>query len=125
MGLPPKIRRAISVAAVWSLALASLGLAFGAYVQHREAKAELDKLASLYDSQMQDYGRLLAEGEQLRGDKDYQIKLLKKRFGYTEADETPIVIVKQYEGQQVPANKAAMDTAPPPAKQDNKQSSDE
>jgi hypothetical protein len=110
--LAPKIKRALCVAALWLLALGSCGLALGAYRQYSQARSDLDVLRRTYDSQMQDYGRLLAEGEQLREDRDYQVKLLKKRFGYTEPDETPIVILKKDEDAGNPGEPQPQDDRP-------------
>jgi hypothetical protein len=90
----PKIKRALTLAAVWSLASYCAYLAFGAWQEHKLRETELRAAREDYDARLQEYSKLLAEGDALRGDKQYQKDLLKKRFGYTEPDETPIVIVR-------------------------------
>ena len=100
-----KIKRAFTLLAVWSLGAYCVFLAYSAWQEHSERSRELASARAEYQQQLQQYGHILAEGESLRGDEQYQKDLLKKRFGYTEPDETPIVIVRDnasYDDQAKP-----------------------
>lgn len=111
----PKIKRALSLAAVWLVAGYCAWMAYGAFREHEQRTAELGRMRADYESQADGYAKLLAEGEKIQGDKQYQKDLLKKRFGYTEPDETPIVIVRdnQDSHEQAPGEHTPAD--PPPA----------
>lgn len=85
-------QRALLFIAVWGLAAAMLIQAVRSCIQHQRLARQVAGLQQQYDQQMKDYAGQLAEGERLNNDKDYQIELLKKRFGYTRPNETPIVI---------------------------------
>ncbi len=94
MSIWTKIKRVATLLAVWAIASYCAFMAWTAYQEHQQRESELAAARENYDQQLQDYSRLLAEGDALRDDKQYQKDLLKKRFGYTEPDETPIVIVR-------------------------------
>ncbi|MCC7478641.1 hypothetical protein IT575_09325 [bacterium] len=94
MSIWTKIKRVLSLLAVWAVAGYSAWMAYSAWQEFQQRQAELAGAQADYKQQLDDYGRLLAEGDALREDKQYQKDLLKKRFGYTEPDETPIVIVR-------------------------------
>jgi cell division protein FtsB len=85
-------QRALLFIAVWGFASAMLIQAGRSCVQHQQLAREVAGLQQQYDQQMKDYAGQLAEGERLKHDKDYQIELLKKRFGYTRPNETPIIV---------------------------------
>lgn len=89
-----KIKRALTLLAVWSLGGYCAFLAWTAWQEYGERRQELSAARAEYKQRLEHYGQVLAEGESLRGDEQYQKDLLKKRFGYTEPDETPIVIVR-------------------------------
>ena len=85
-------QRALLFIAVWGLAAAMLIQAGFSCVQHQRLSRQVASLKQQYDKQMQDYAGQLAEGERLSSDQNYQVELLKKKFGYTRPNETPIII---------------------------------
>jgi hypothetical protein len=87
------IKRLLLLFAVWTCAILIGYQAFHAYLKHREVAQAVAGLNSQYDTKLQDYAGELAEGERLECSADYQKELLKKQFGYTERNETPIIIL--------------------------------
>jgi hypothetical protein len=86
------LKRAAVVLAIWTIALSQLGRAVASAVGYVHLKHEVSTLDAQYQDRLQDYGSLLAEGEKIHHDKAYQVDLLKKNYGYTEPDETPIIV---------------------------------
>lgn len=86
------IKRAAVVMLVWALALLMLGRAVASAVDYVQLKGEVSQLDAEYQARLEDYTALLAEGEKIRGDEHYQVELLKRNYGYTEPDETPIIV---------------------------------
>lgn len=86
-------QRVLLLLFIWGLACLLSVRAVAQAVEHRRLVRETAQLDRQYQQQLKDYARLLAEGERLANDHDYQIELLKKHFGYTAPDETPIVIM--------------------------------
>ncbi|MCH7472434.1 hypothetical protein IIA79_05725 [bacterium] len=87
-------RRAAVLSIVWGLAAVLLVRTAESLIAQRRLSQEVSALRSEYDQKLQEYSQLLAEGDRIQNDKQYRIDLLKKRFGYTEPDETPIVIIE-------------------------------
>ena len=83
--------------AIWSLAGLALAAAARSYSANRAKAAEVAELEARYGQEMDDYASVLLRGEKLAEDQDFRIRLLKDRFGYTEPDETPIVILEDPE----------------------------
>jgi hypothetical protein len=89
------LRRLVTLALVWGLAVFYGVQAVAAMLEHRQLRAELVQLHSQYDSDLETYSDELAHGERIRKDEQYQIDLLKKKFGYSEPDETPVIILPE------------------------------
>jgi len=87
------VQRVLLLLFFWGLACLVSVRAVAQAVEHRQLARETAQLNAQYQQQLQEYAKLLAEGERISNDHDYQIELLKKRFGYTAPDETPIVIM--------------------------------
>jgi hypothetical protein len=85
-------QRALLFIAVWGLAAAMLIQAGRSCVQHQRLARQVASLQQQYNQQMKDYAGQLAEGERLNNDQNYQVELLKKKFGYTRPNETPIIV---------------------------------
>ncbi len=85
-------KRAAVVLGIWMLALLQLGNAVACAVNYVQLKGEVRQLNAQYQARLEDYTSLLAEGEKIRHDPQYQVDLLKKNYGYTEPDETPIIV---------------------------------
>jgi len=89
------LRRLVTLTLVWGLA-AFYGIqAVAAMIEHRQLRNELAQLHSQYDNDLENYSNELAHGERIRKDEQYQIDLLKKNFGYSEPDETPVIILPE------------------------------
>jgi hypothetical protein len=88
-------QRVLLFVAVWGLAAAMVIQAGRSCVEHQRLARQVAGMQQQYDQQMQDYAGRLAEGERLNNDKDYQIELLKKKFGYTRPNETPIIVDRE------------------------------
>jgi hypothetical protein len=86
------LKRAAVVLVIWGLALLQLGRAVASAVDYVQLKNEVSALDAQYQAKLEDYSGLLAEGERIRNDRDYQVELLKENYGYTEPDETPIIV---------------------------------
>jgi cell division protein FtsB len=86
------LKRAAVVLVIWGLALLQLGRAVASAVDYVQLKNEVTALDAQYQAKLEDYSGLLAEGERIRNDRDYQVELLKENYGYTEPDETPIIV---------------------------------
>ena len=86
-------RRAIILLAIWLVASIAAVRAMGSMLEHRRLASEVAVLENEYQCQIEEYTQLLTEGDRIENDHNYQIEILKKRFGYTEPDETPIVIL--------------------------------
>jgi hypothetical protein len=87
-------QRALLLAIIWGLAAVVLAKAVYSCVVHERLAREVAQLGRQYDKQFAEYGELLVEGEKLKQDDDYKVSLLKKRFGYTRPNETPIVVLR-------------------------------
>jgi hypothetical protein len=85
-------RRAAVVLAIWVLALLQLGRAVASAIDYVQLRGEVKQLDVKYQARLEDYSSLLAEGEKIRHDSKYQVELLKQNYGYTEPDETPIIV---------------------------------
>jgi hypothetical protein len=92
--------RVLLAAIVWGLAALTLVRSSVQALEHSRLSRETARLNQEHQQLMDEYGQLLAEGERISGDHDFQVQLLKERFGYTAPDETPIVILN--EGEQAP-----------------------
>ena len=86
------LKRAAVVLAIWVVALLQLGRAVASAVDYVHLKKEVSTLDAQYQAKLENYSGLLAEGEKIRHDKAYQVDLLKQNYGYTEPDETPIIV---------------------------------
>lgn len=82
--------------AVWVLAVVVAIQAVGQVLEHRQLAREVETLEQDYAQQLDTYAGQLAENELISNDEETQVELLKQRFGYTEPDETPIIILKNY-----------------------------
>jgi len=80
------------VLAIWAIALLQLGRAVASAVDYVQLKHQVRTLDAQYQDKLQDYSSLLAEGEKIHHDRAYQVDLLKQNYGYTEPDETPIIV---------------------------------
>jgi len=87
------VKCAAIITAVWALALVAAVSATASMIEHHQLRRDVAVLKQDYDREVQEYASLQAEGDRIENDHQYQIELLKKRFGYTEPDETPIVIL--------------------------------
>jgi hypothetical protein len=92
------VKRLALLLAVWACAILIGYQALHAYLRHREVCRAVASLNTQYDSKLQNYAGELAEGDKIAGSADYQKELLKKHFGYTERNETPIMILRGSEG---------------------------
>jgi hypothetical protein len=89
------LRRLGTLALIWGIALFYAVQAVGAMMEHRQLSAELGQMQKQYNSDLRSYSQELAHGEKIRGDEQYQIELLKKKLGYSEPDETPVIILPE------------------------------
>lgn len=85
-------QRALLLTVVWGLAAAVLAQAVVSYVEHRRLAREVAQLKQRYDEQFDNYAGHLVESARLENDTEYQVELLKNRFGYTRPNETPVII---------------------------------
>lgn len=88
-------QRALLLIVVWSLAVALAVQAVRSCITHQRLVREVAAMQADYQHKLADYASQLAEGERLKSDKQYQVDLLKKRFGYTRPNETPIIIERE------------------------------
>jgi hypothetical protein len=88
-------QRALLLIVVWGLAAAVVVQAALSYITHRRLVREVAGMQADYKQKVADWAAQLAEGEKLQSDKQYQVELLKKRFGYTRPNETPIIIDRE------------------------------
>jgi cell division protein FtsB len=88
------LRRGLILIAIWALASVQLYRATACTLEHRRLTSEIETMQRDYDEQLEDYSRILAEAEALRSDDRTKIDYLKKEYGYTEPDETPIIITR-------------------------------
>jgi hypothetical protein len=86
------LKRAAGVLLVWGYATLWLGKAVACALDHYQLRKEVGTLGAQYEDKLADYSGLLAEGEKIRHDRAYQVDLLKQNYGYTEPDETPIIV---------------------------------
>lgn len=94
------IKRLLLLAAVWTCAIL-VGIQAFRVFQHRQAVArEVNGMDTQYNDKLQVYAGELAEGARLENSAEYQKELLKKHFGYTEQNETPIIILPESEADQ-------------------------
>jgi hypothetical protein len=70
--------------------------ALGQAWEHQRLSREVRSLQQDYAENLDAYAAQLAENERIASDEERQVELLKERFGYTEPDETPIIILKDY-----------------------------
>ena len=89
------ILRSIMLVLIWGLAVTASVRAIDGLVDHRYLAGTVYKLSQQYDERLSQYARLLVDGERIANDREYQIELLKRRFGYTERDETPIIVIEE------------------------------
>jgi hypothetical protein len=89
------VGRALLVLLVWSLALVALLRSVEMVIEHQRTSARVAALRQQYEEQLRDYADLLAEGEHIVNDEEYQVKLLKERLGYAQPDETPIIVLPE------------------------------
>ncbi len=85
-------QRALLLIVVWGLAAAVVVQAARSCITHQRLVRDVATMQADYERKLADYASQLAEGERLKNDKQYQVDLLKKRFGYTRPNETPIII---------------------------------
>lgn len=81
---------------IWVAAFGVGNHAIGLALEHQQLARDVHELESAYQESFDRYAEQLAENERIMSDENRQIELLKKRFGYTEPDETPIIILKDY-----------------------------
>lgn len=84
--------RAAALLAIWGLACYAGYCSFARLAENRRMAADVHRLSAAYDSRVSDYAGLLVEGKKISTDPDYQVNLLKQRFGYARPNETPIVV---------------------------------
>ena len=96
------LKRLLLLVAVWTCAILIGYQAVRAYLQHRAVSQAVAGLDADYNDRLQVYASELAEGQRIEGNAEYQKELLKKHFGYTERNETPIMII--HEGQESKVN---------------------
>ena len=89
------ILRLLVLVLIWGLAFTASVRAIDGLVDHRKLTRIVSELSEQYNERLAEYAQLLVEGERIANDRAYQIELLKRRFGYTERDETPIVIIEE------------------------------
>lgn len=89
---------------LWAVAcllwVAALGLIFKLAVEYRaytDLHSKVDDLRGRYAAGEKQYAETLAEGDNLQSNEDFQTRVLKKDYGYTLPDETPIVIIEDSE----------------------------
>ena len=90
------ILRALLLLAVWAAAGYAAYCGGQRLVEHRKVSSDVTRLSSDYDTTVSNYAGLLVEGKKISSDPNYQVHLLKQRFGYARPNETPIVV--QIEG---------------------------
>ena len=88
------IQRAVLFIAVWTAAVLVVSQAWGLSVRHRELSDEVRGLEGQYRTELAEYADVLAEKDRIASDHETQISYLKDKFGYTEPDETPIIIIR-------------------------------
>jgi len=81
---------------IWSMAVVVARQALDQVWEHQRLSREVHSLQQDYAQHLDDYAEQLAENERIANDEERQVELLKQRFGYTEPDETPIIILKDY-----------------------------
>jgi hypothetical protein len=81
---------------IWSAALAVANQAVHLALEHQQLSRDVQALEMEYETSLDSYAGQLVENERIKSDEERQVELLKKRFGYTEPDETPIIILKGY-----------------------------
>jgi hypothetical protein len=84
--------RALLLLAVWGAATYALCCSVHHLTEHRQLAADVTSLDADYNRRVSDYAGLLVEGHKISNDPDYQVRLLKQRFGYARPNETPIVV---------------------------------
>jgi hypothetical protein len=84
--------RAIVLLGIWTGAGFAAVSCFQRCVEHRRMTADVHRLSKDYDRSMSDYAGVLVEGQRISDDPDYQVHLLKQRFGFSRPNETPIVV---------------------------------
>ena len=82
--------------AVWTVAVSVAVSAIKQADEHRRLAAEVTALEGRYEDEFDAYAEQLAENQRIAVDEEKQVELLKERFGYTEPNETPIIILKDY-----------------------------
>jgi len=88
------IKRAVLFIAVWTAAILVVKQAVCLASQHQKLSDEVRILEEEYRGELSDYAGVLAENERIASDHETQISYLKDKFGYTEPDETPIIIIR-------------------------------
>lgn len=81
---------------IWTMAVVVARQALGQVWEHQRLSREVGALQQDYAEHLDAYAEQLAENERIASDEERQVELLKQRFGYTEPDETPIIILKDY-----------------------------
>ncbi len=94
------IKRILLFVAVWVCAILVGIRAIRVYQYHQAVAHQVSRLDTQYNGKLQDYASELAEGVRLEKSAEYQKDLLKKHFGYTEQNETPIIILPESEASK-------------------------
>lgn len=90
-------QRALLLVLIWGVAAAVVVQAACSFITHQRLVRDATAMRADYDKKLADYAAQLAEGERLKHDKQYQVELLKQRFGYTRPNETPIIVEDETE----------------------------
>jgi hypothetical protein len=104
------LRRRLLLGFIWLIALGASARAVTALVEQQQLRHDVARLAQQREQQRQDYLKLREENMRLATDRPTQVELLKHNFGYTELDETPIVITLDDSLQEQLAASNAADT---------------
>lgn len=89
------VKRATVFLLIWITAGFVVKHAVCQAINHQRLSTEVRCLETDYQDEMNEYAEVLAENERITSDHDTQIAYLKDKFGYTEPDETPIIILRE------------------------------
>jgi hypothetical protein len=89
------IKRVVILLSVWIITGLVWYHVAGEYSYHQALSSEVAQLEADRDMQAGELTRSLVNEDELRNDPDRKIEMLKKEFGFTRLDETPILILPE------------------------------
>jgi hypothetical protein len=84
--------RGLALLVVWGAAVYAAHCSAVHLAEHNRVAHAVARLSDDYNRSVSDYAGLLVQGQKITSDPDYQVELLKRRFGYARPNETPIVV---------------------------------